>query len=107
MSTADIYRAEILRAVLGPRYSELKVDNPARLRQIAERLADSESVQEAIRALGYGCSGMSFTEMVATVPGNAYGRLRRLFSKPAPKPVPQMADSYPDLSEVHDVWSGR
>lgn len=100
-NTARIYRAEILRAVLGPNASELKVDNPARLAQFAEHLAMCEEAQQALRAKGYGHAGMTFLEVVREVPTNALGRLKNLFAtKPAAPPQPA-------ASEVHDIWSGR
>jgi hypothetical protein len=100
-TTAQIYRAEILRAVLGPRASELKVDNPARLAQIAEHLVHCEQAQAALRAKGYGCAGMTFLEVAHEVPVNALGRIKGWF---APK---ASAAPYPELGEVHDIWSAR
>jgi hypothetical protein len=100
-ATAQIYRAEILRAVLGPRASELKVSDPARLTQIVEHMANCEEAQAALRAKGYGLSGMTFIEIVREVPTNALGRLKSLFvSRPAAQP-------YPDLGEVQNEWSLR
>jgi hypothetical protein len=100
-NTARIYRAEILRAVQGMGASELKVADMARLNQIAEHLAHCEDAQAALRAKGYGCSGMTFAEIVREVPTNALGRLKSLFS-PKPGALPHQ-----DLGEVHDIWSLR
>jgi hypothetical protein len=98
---ADIYAAEIRRAVLGLNAGELKVDNPARLAQIAEHLALCEDAQTALRARGYGCAGMTLLEIVREVPVNALGRIKNWFDrKPSSKPCP-------DLNEVHDIWSAR
>jgi hypothetical protein len=93
------YRTEILRAVLGPRASELKADDLTRLNQIAEHLAQCEVAQAALRARGYGRAGMTFIEIVREVPTNALGRLKKLFE---PKPSPQ---SHPDIGELHDIWT--
>jgi hypothetical protein len=95
------YRAEILRAVLGPRASELKADDITRLNQIAEHLAQCEEAQAALRARGYGHAGMTFVEIVREVPTNALGRLKTLF---APK---ASSKERPGLDEVSDIWSSR
>lgn len=100
-SPADIYRAEILRAVQGSRANPLKVADISRLNQIAEHLAQCEEAQTALRAKGYGCAGMSFLEVVREVPTNALGRLKSLF---APKAA---ARAYPEIGEVHDIWTAR
>lgn len=65
---ADIYRAEILRAVLGPAANELRADDIARLNTYAERLADSEAALAAMQARGYGRGAASLTEAVSQVP---------------------------------------
>jgi hypothetical protein len=100
-SVARIYRAEILRAVLGDKANEAKVEHIARLNQIAEHLAHSEEAQTALRAKGYGRSGMSFLEVVREVPTNALGCLRTLFTPKA------SVKRYPDLNEVFDIWTAR
>lgn len=100
-STARIYRAEIIRAVLGPGSTELKVSDLARLNRIAEHLANCEEAQHALRAKGYGRSGMAFLEVVREVPVNALGRIKGWF---APK---TSATPYPELGEVHDIWTAR
>lgn len=97
----DIYVAEMTRAVLGAKASEAKVADPVRLRRIAEHLVQCEDAQAALRAKGYGRSGMSFLEVAREVPTNALGRLKTLF---APKPS---AKRHPDLGEVCDVWTAR
>jgi hypothetical protein len=100
-NTARIYRAEMIRAVLGPRASELKAADMARLNRIAEHLAHCEEAQAALRAKGYGRAGMTFLEVVREVPVNALGRIKGWF---APK---ASAAPYPELGEVHDIWSAR
>lgn len=99
-SIARIYRAEIMRAVLGPKASELKAHDIARLNQIAERLADSELAQSALQAKGYGRSGASFVELVREVPTNVRQILKGLFK-------PRTPVSYSGQAEVHDIWSAR
>jgi len=86
----DIYRAEILRAVLGPHAHAAKVDNPERLRQIAEHLADSELAQSALQAKGYGRGGRTFLELTREVPNYTPGMLARMFAPrtPAHYPIP-------------------
>lgn len=97
----DIYVAEIARAVLGSQASQAKIADPARLRRIAEHLVQCEDAQAALRAKGYGRSGMSFLEVVREVPTNALGRLKTLFTPKA------SVKQYPDLSEVCDIWTAR
>jgi hypothetical protein len=100
-TTAQIYRAEILRAVLGMRASELKAADLTRLNQIAEHLAHCEEAQTALRAKGYGCAGMTFTEVVRQVPDNSPGILKMIF-RPAHKPPAHL-----DSRELFDIWSSR
>lgn len=95
---ADIYRAEILRAVLGPNASELKVADPARLAQIAARLAESEAAHGILRAKGYGGAVATLTDLVRDVPNDSPGILKKIF-RPAPA-----ANPYPSLGEVFDIW---
>lgn len=47
---ADIYVAEIVRAVLGSQASQTKVADLARVRRIAEHLLQCEDAQAALRA---------------------------------------------------------
>jgi hypothetical protein len=85
---ADIYRAEILRAVLGLHAHAAKVDNPERLRQIAEHLADSELAQSALQAKGYGRGGCTFLELTREVPSYTPGMLVRMFAPRTPTSYP-------------------
>lgn len=106
--TAHIYRAEILRAVLGPQAVAPKAHDLHRLNQLAERLADTEEAQSVLRAKGHGSAGMGLLEIVRSVPNEAGSMLRILFRRSAPalasdKPT----DTYPNLGEVHDIWSAR
>jgi hypothetical protein len=98
---ANIYAAEILRAVHGPRASDLKVADPVRLQQIAARLAESEEAHGALRAKGYGHAGTTLMEVVREVPVDALGRIKGWF---APK---ASATPYPDLGEAQNEWSLR
>lgn len=97
---ALIYRAEIIRAVLGNGVSEHKVADMHRLNQIAEHLAQCEQAQTILRAKGHGTAGMSFVDLVRSVPDNVREKLHRLFGAPA-------APRYPDLGEVADIWSSH
>jgi hypothetical protein len=102
MSTvAARYRAVILRAVFGSYANEGKVHDMHRLNQLCEHLAHCEEAQTALRAKGYGRSGMTFLEVVREVPVNALGRIKGWF---APK---ASAAPYPELGEVHDIWTAR
>lgn len=87
---ADIYVAELLRAVFGPGSHSSKVDNPTRLRQIAEHLADSELAQSALQAKGYGRGSCTFLELTREVPNYTPGMLVRMFAPrtPASYPIP-------------------
>jgi hypothetical protein len=105
-SAARIYRAEILRAVLGPGANELKADDIARLNTYAMRLADAEMALAALQAQGYGRGAASLTEAVGQVPERrrqtkvaAQGILRRIF-----RPAPQRKLSE---AELHDIWTTR
>lgn len=94
---ARIYRAEILRAVLGGSPHPAKAHDLARLNQIAEHLAECEEVQTILRAKGHGRAGMSFVDMARSVPENVKQILRDIFrSKPA--------RAAPDISEAHEPW---
>lgn len=99
---ADIYRGEILRAVYGPYRHEGKVHDLHRLNQFAEHLAECEKAQEILRAKGYGRSGMSFVEIVRCVPENVRQVLKNIFKPPAASSAP-----YPDIGEIHDIWTSR
>lgn len=82
---ARIYRAQILRAVLGPKWNELKAHDLTRLNQIAEHLVDCEDARSILRNKGHGTVDMTFAEMAASVPGNVRRVLDRLFSR-SPRP---------------------
>lgn len=94
---ARIYRAEILRAVLGGNPPPAKAHDLTRLNQIAEHLAECEEARTILRAKGYGRAGMSFVDMARSVPENVKQILRDIFrTKPAPVA--------PDISEAHEPW---
>ena len=95
---ARIYRAEIVRAVLGDRANLVQVADMTRLSQIAEHLAACEEAQTILRAKGHGMAGMSFVEVAATVPDNVRAKLKGLFSLPS-------GARYPDLGEAGEAWS--
>ena len=104
-NVARIYRAEILRAVLGDAANESKVANIERLNQIAEHLVDCEDAKSILRAKGYGAAGMTFVELARSMPENMRGILRELFKSKSL--CPPVQKRYPDLGEVHDIWSAR
>jgi hypothetical protein len=97
---ANIYRAAIVRAVLGPNASELKVHDIARLNQFAEHLADCESARSAMHAKGYGRGASSFVEVVREVPDNSPAMLKSMFA-------PRTLVGYPRLGPAGATWSGR
>lgn len=104
----DIYKAEILRAVLGPGAHAFKAHDSHRLRQLAERMADTEEAQSILRAKGYGAAGMSLLDIVRSVPDSARGMLRNLFRRAgATLASDQPAEACPSLGEVHDIWSAN
>jgi hypothetical protein len=76
---ADVYRAEILRAVLGDNANVCKVANIERLNQFAEHLVDCEDAKAILRAKGYGAAGMTFVELARSLPENVRGILREIF----------------------------
>ena len=76
---ADVYRAEILRAVMGEHANDCKVANIERLNQITEYLVDCEDAKAILRAKGYGAAGMTFVELACSLPENVRGILRDLF----------------------------
>lgn len=96
---ARIYRAEILRAVLGGNPPPAKAHDLARLNQIAEHLAECEEAQTILRAKGHGCAGMSFVDVARSVPENVKQILRDIFKS---KPTPSPANA--DISEAHEPW---
>lgn len=74
-----IYRAEILRAVLGPgAHAAQAVDLP-RLNQFVERLAECEQAHAILRAKGYGAPGTPLPLAASEVPTNVRQVLRDLF----------------------------
>lgn len=95
---AKIYRAEILRAVLGPAAHTGKVHDMARLNQIAEHLANCEDAQSILRAKGHGSAGMTFVEVARDVPPNVRQVIKRLFRTPH-------SESLSALGQVDDCWS--
>lgn len=103
MNNAEIYRAVILRAVLGPRASTTKVADLERLNRIADHLAECEEAQRILRRKGYGKSGMTFIELAASVPDHVRQVLRSLFSPAGTR----MAEDRAELDEAFDIWSSR
>jgi fructose 1,6-bisphosphatase len=103
----DVYRAEILRAVLGAGANESKVVNIERLNQIAAHLVDCEDAKSILRAKGYGAAGMSFVELARSLPENVRGLLRDLFRRQRKAPPMPSTGQYPDQGVVHDIWSAR
>ena len=77
---ANIYRAALLRAVLGPKAIETKVHDMARLNQFAEHLVDCERARSAMHAKGYGRGASLFIEVVRQVPDNSPAMLARMFA---------------------------
>ena len=65
---ARIYRAEILRAVLGPGAAPAQAADLNRLNQIAERLAECEEVHGILRAKGHGRPGTTVVDSARMVP---------------------------------------
>jgi hypothetical protein len=102
---ADIYRAEILRAVLGDKANECKVVDMARLNTITAHLVDCEDAKAILRTKGYGTAGMTFVELAKSMPENVRGILRDLFRSHKLRAPASLR--YPDLGEVHDTWSAR
>ena len=106
-SPADVYRAEILRAVLGDKANTCKVANVERLNQIAAHLVDCEDAKSILRAKGYGAAGMTFVELARSLPENVRGMLRQFFSATRRQAFENPAARYPDLGEVNDSWGAR
>lgn len=94
---ARIYRAEILRAVLGGNPPPANAHDLTRLNQIAEHLAECEEAQTILRAKGHGRAGMSFVDMARSVPENVKQILRDIFKT-------KSAPVAPDISEAHEPW---
>lgn len=103
MDKAAIYRAVILRAVLGPAYNTAKVSDLERLNRICDHLADCEEAQRILRRKGYGRAGMTFIELASSVPEHVRGLLRGLF-RPAGSKSPE---SRAELDEAFDIWTSR
>jgi hypothetical protein len=103
----DVYRAEILRAVLGDKANESKVANIERLTQIAAHLVDCEDAKSILRAKGYGYAGMTFVELARSIPDNVRGMLREFFSATRRRALESHVAQYPELGEVHDIWTAR
>ena len=96
-NNARMYRAEILRAVLGAHANTTQAADVARLNQIAERLAECDTAHAALQAKGYGTSGMPFIELVRSVPDRVRGKLANLF-----RGASTLASSYSDVSEASE-----
>lgn len=77
---ARIYRAEILRAVLGPGAQAAQAVDLARVNQISQHLADCHDAQEILRANGHGAAGMSVVDVARSVPGDAGRMAANLFT---------------------------
>ncbi|WP_198116913.1 hypothetical protein [Massilia rhizosphaerae] len=106
-NVARIYRAEILRAVLGDKVSESKVANIDRLNQIAEHLVDCEDAKKILRSKGYGAAGMTFVELARSLPENVRGMLRDLFRRQRRAPSMPATGQPMERGEIHDIWSAR
>lgn len=100
-NTADIYRAELIRAAFGDRAHETKVADLHRLNQYAERLAECEQAHEILRHKGYGRAGQSIVDIARSLPDNVRGLLRSLFRRTPASPVDH------DPRELHDIWTSR
>jgi hypothetical protein len=102
---ADVYRAEILRAVLGDKANDCKVVDIERLNTIAAHLVDCEDAKAILRAKGYGTADMTFVELAKSMPENVRGILRDLFRSHKLRAPASLR--YPDLGEANDAWSVR
>ena len=96
--TARIYRAEMLRAVLGPGAHSAKAADLHRLNQLAEHMAASEEAQTILRAKGHGGPGTSIVETARQVPANVKQVIRTLFSAPA-------APREHGIEQAHEPWT--
>lgn len=103
----DVYRAEILRAVMGEHANTCKVANIERLNAIADHLVDCEDAKSILRAKGYGAAGMTFVELARSLPENVRGILRGLFKSTASSPPVSPASRSLNLGDLHDIWTSR
>jgi hypothetical protein len=94
---ARIYRAEMLRAVLGPGAHSAKAADLHRLNQLAEHMASCEEAQIILRAKGHGGPGTSIVESARQVPANVKQIIRSLFAGPA-------APREPGIEQAHEPW---
>lgn len=94
---ARIYRAEMLRAVLGPGAHSAKAADLHRLNQLAEHMAACEEAQTILRAKGHGGPGTSIVESARQVPANVKQVIRALFSAPA-------VLSEQGIKHAHEPW---
>jgi hypothetical protein len=94
---ARIYRAEMLRAVLGPGAHSAKAVDLHRLNQLAEHMAACEEAQTILRAKGHGGPGTTIVEAARQVPTNVKQVIRALFSVPA---VPREQG----IEHAHKPW---
>jgi hypothetical protein len=79
---ARIFRAEMLRAAVGPGAQPAQAADLARLNQYAQHLADCHDAQEILRANGHGAAGMSVVDVARSVPGDARQVAEAAFKKP-------------------------
>jgi len=103
MDNAEIYRAVILRAVLGPGASTAKVVDLQRLNSICAHLADCEEAQRTLRRKGYGKPGMTFVEVAKSIPDHVKSVLRSVF-RPAGTEATQDRSH---LDEAFDIWTSK
>jgi hypothetical protein len=103
MDKAAIYRAVILRAVQGSGFNTAKVADLERLNRICDHLVDCEEAQRILRRKGYGKSGMTFIELVCSVPDHVKGLLSSLFRPAGTKSSKDRAE----LDEAFDIWTSR
>lgn len=104
---AYIYRAEILRAVLGPKWSAIGVHDMARLNDISCRLAESEQAMEILQSKGYRKPGMTLVECVRGIPNNVRGVLANLFTLKPFRTGPLGKKQEEPSANVHDIWNSR
>lgn len=103
MSSAEIYRAVILRATHGSGYNLTKVADLQQLNRICERLAECEEAQRLLRGKGYGKPGMTFVELVCSVPDHVKGIFRGLLRTAGVK----LPEDRSQLEETFDAWNSR
>jgi hypothetical protein len=101
--SARIYRAVILRAVLGPSANIAKVDDLARLNRLCEHLADCEQAQRILKRKGYGKAGMTFIELACSVPDHVKGIFRGLLRSAGVK----LPEDRSKIDEAFDIWTSR